>query len=252
MSAQYDAIGKQYNRIKYTPLGEVEKTTVEHEIGSVTGLHVLDLACGAGFYTHLLRQWGAAHAIGVDISPKMIEVARETYASDKDMEFHVADCSSPDFSLGGVGNDTSGTQFDLIFAGWFFNYASDENSLKNMLENVRRHLKTEGRGRLVSITPNPEMDGSKPLLDHYGLEVLPIAKAEHAWNVRSTLTTPEVSFSMETYRIGKGLMERCASQAGLKNIRWAGPTFPDDERLASGFWDKYKASPLTKIFMATT
>jgi len=38
---------------------------------------VLDLACGFGFYTRLLKQHGAAEVIGIDISPEMVRLGRE-------------------------------------------------------------------------------------------------------------------------------------------------------------------------------
>ena len=245
---QYDAIGRRYNLIKQTPQGEVERASVEHEIGDVEGLRVLDLACGAGFYTKLLREWGASYAVGVDISPKMIEAAKEIHASDQHINFYVGDCGSPDFQLGDVDNE----QFDVVFAGWLFNYAASEAELKNMFTNVYRYLKPDGRGRLVTIIPNPDKDGNQLVKDYYGIDQAPIAQAEHAWNVRTTLHTADEPISMETYRIKRPLLERCATEAGLKDLTLSGPSFPQDERDKEGYWDRYKKSPLVTVFKATT
>jgi SAM-dependent methyltransferase len=44
-------------------------------VGALDGKSVLDLACGFGFYTRLLKQHGAAQVLGVDISPEMIHLA---------------------------------------------------------------------------------------------------------------------------------------------------------------------------------
>jgi toxoflavin synthase len=41
---------------------------------------VLDLACGEGFYTRLLRQTGAGRVVGVDLSAGMIALARQEEA----------------------------------------------------------------------------------------------------------------------------------------------------------------------------
>ena len=41
-------------------------------LGPLDGKRVLDLACGFGIYTQLLKQHGAAQVIGVDISPEML------------------------------------------------------------------------------------------------------------------------------------------------------------------------------------
>jgi SAM-dependent methyltransferase len=41
------------------------------------GQHALDLACGFGLYTRLLKQHGAAQVLGVDISSEMIRLAQQ-------------------------------------------------------------------------------------------------------------------------------------------------------------------------------
>ena len=46
-------------------------------VGALHGKRVMDLACGFGFYTRLLRQHGAATVLGVDISPEMIRLAHQ-------------------------------------------------------------------------------------------------------------------------------------------------------------------------------
>ena len=57
--------------------------------GDVTGLEVLDAGCGTGYLTRQLRERGA-HVVGVDFSPKMIEIARVKGAS---VDFRVDSCS---------------------------------------------------------------------------------------------------------------------------------------------------------------
>ena len=76
MPAQYDAIAREYQRTKESPLRRhVEAYSFFQMLGDVSGLAVLDLACGEGFYTRLIRQAGAASAVGVDISSEMIALA---------------------------------------------------------------------------------------------------------------------------------------------------------------------------------
>jgi SAM-dependent methyltransferase len=52
-----------------------------------SGASVADLGCGSGVFTHLLRLRGL-NAQGVDISPKLIELARRKHP---DIPFHVGD-----------------------------------------------------------------------------------------------------------------------------------------------------------------
>src|SRR4051794_25977900 len=48
----------------------------------VAGKRVLDVACGLGYGSHLLRALGAAAVCGVDRSPEAIAYAAERYAAD--------------------------------------------------------------------------------------------------------------------------------------------------------------------------
>lgn len=55
------------------------------------GQRILDLGCGTG---RLLNELRPSYGIGVDLSPRMIEVAKESHP---DLEFHVGDVESPEF-----------------------------------------------------------------------------------------------------------------------------------------------------------
>jgi SAM-dependent methyltransferase len=76
--AQYDHIGSKYDEYARTAtLKRAESYTFFRMVGALAGQRVLELACGFGFYTHLLKQRGAAQVIGVAISPEMIRLARQ-------------------------------------------------------------------------------------------------------------------------------------------------------------------------------
>jgi SAM-dependent methyltransferase len=76
--AQYDHIGSKYDEYAQTAtLKRAESYTVLRMVGPLAGKRVLDLACGFGFYTRLLKQHGAAQVIGIDISPEMVRLGRE-------------------------------------------------------------------------------------------------------------------------------------------------------------------------------
>ncbi|SNQ47438.1 Methyltransferase type 11 (fragment) [Frankia canadensis] len=51
---------------------------LRHQFGDVTDLQILDLGCGHGWLTALLRQAGA-HVVGVDGSAALIDIARSRY-----------------------------------------------------------------------------------------------------------------------------------------------------------------------------
>src|SRR5262247_761375 len=69
--AQYDHIGSKYDEYARTAtLKQAECYTFFRMVGVLEGQRTMDLACGFGFYTRLLKAHGAAHVIGVDISPE--------------------------------------------------------------------------------------------------------------------------------------------------------------------------------------
>src|SRR5499426_1523728 len=76
--AQYDHIGSKYDEYARTAtLKRAESYTFFRMVGALDGKCVMDLACGFGFYTRLLKQHGAAQVIGVDISSEMIHLAHQ-------------------------------------------------------------------------------------------------------------------------------------------------------------------------------
>ena len=66
----------------------------------VAGRRVLDVACGFGYGTHLLKEAGASQVVGVDLSEKAIEYARAHY-SDPKIEYVLGDSHELDKVVAG-------------------------------------------------------------------------------------------------------------------------------------------------------
>lgn len=91
----YKQIYEQYNAYKNTATVRLFETpTFLRLLGDIKGLDCIDLACGAGFYTVLLRERTDGKVYGVDLSPNMIEIAQNVH-KDKDITFIQADCADP-------------------------------------------------------------------------------------------------------------------------------------------------------------
>ena len=77
MTSNYDSIAKEYKESKELPMRlHIEAYTYFNMLGNLAEKSILDLACGEGFYTRKFKDQGAAKVVGVDISQKMIELAR--------------------------------------------------------------------------------------------------------------------------------------------------------------------------------
>lgn len=98
--AQYDKIAEQYDQSaeERSDRETILAPSAKHYLGDLEGKQVLDLACGSGYFTRLIKSWGAERVMGIDISPQMIELARQREQQDKQgIEFKVADVAQLDW-----------------------------------------------------------------------------------------------------------------------------------------------------------
>jgi ubiquinone/menaquinone biosynthesis C-methylase UbiE len=73
MTTDYNHISDKYDQTKLSPLRKyVDKYTLFNVLGNVRDKSVIDLACGHGDYTRLVKSQGATRVVGVDISKVMI------------------------------------------------------------------------------------------------------------------------------------------------------------------------------------
>jgi SAM-dependent methyltransferase len=209
-----------------------------------------DLACGTGRYTALLSSFGASSVIGYDISTTMIASANAAYPSSShpNIHFAVRDCSVPADML-------HDTVFDIVFAGWFLNYAGTEKELVGMFRVIEQNLAPGGR--FLGITTNAHdelMHLSK--IDFYGLDVLVLdAKyvapdtGKHVGITARVCVNTETPFHFDVFQFRRDVYERCAESVGLR-LFWRELVLPEDERRESGFWQKFLERPTFDIVEA--
>ena len=96
MTTDYDPIAEQYKRSKLQPWRtHIEAYTLVDLLGAVAGKSVLDVACGEGFYTRIVKAMGAVRMVGIDLSPGMVELAtRQEVESPLGIEYRVGDAAS--------------------------------------------------------------------------------------------------------------------------------------------------------------
>ena len=98
----------------------------------LTGKKILDLGCGFGWHCRYAVGQGAAQAIGIDLSEKMLEKARQT-AADSRITYYRRAIEEADFDEG---------QFDLVLSSLALHYVADYQGL---CRRVRRWLAPGGR-----------------------------------------------------------------------------------------------------------
>jgi ubiquinone biosynthesis O-methyltransferase len=71
-------------------LFDIHRRRYEIAARYVKGKRVLDIACGTGYGSQILRRAGASSVVGVDISPETVQYAKKHY-QETNMEFICAD-----------------------------------------------------------------------------------------------------------------------------------------------------------------
>ncbi|MDD5422656.1 MAG: class I SAM-dependent methyltransferase, partial [Candidatus Omnitrophica bacterium] len=146
----YDKIAESYTR---QSLSDVKRRlTVDYTflnlIGDVRGKNVLDLACGDGHYCRPLKRSGAAEVVGVDISSRMIDLAKN---GEKKNPLGIRYECMDALKLPVVG------KFDIALGSFLLHYSRTRDELFAMCRNIYANLRDGGR--FVGVNDSPD----KPL-----------------------------------------------------------------------------------------
>lgn len=216
MDTQYNAIATGYKQVITTlPERQLLGANLELREGEVTGKDVLDLACGTGDYTRGYKRRGAGRVVGVDISQRMIDLARETEAAHPlGIQYETADVAE----LAVLG------AFDLVTAFGLLHYAPTREKLHQMMRAIYANLRPGGR--FVTANKNilkPEMWAAAPEgWDRFNVRpqanhTLPLQEGARMtthlhWN-GTHVEFNNYYFTQATYEAG-------LREAGFRNITW--------------------------------
>lgn len=239
--AEYDAIAPEYRQSKRLPFREyVERYTLFELLGDVRGKTVLDLACGDGWYTRLLRQAGALEVTGVDVSEGMIELAEEQERRDPlGCRYVCAD----------VAAFEPGEPVDLVVAVYLLNYARTPEQILRFCRVCHEALRPGGR--LVGINNNVHNVGVQTgSLRKYGLERTwerPLAEGD---TIRYTMFNADGEpFGFDNFYLTPETHAAAFERAGFRDFRWIDVAL-DPSETDNPFWDEFMANPPIMAFVA--
>lgn len=200
-------------------------------VGAVSGLHVLDLACGEGYMSRLLAGAGAKVA-GIDIAVELITAARDLEATEPlGVQFEIG--SAYDLPFG------DGT-FDLVLANHAFNSLED---LDRAAAEIFRVLRPGGR--LVALCLHPCFTGMDLSDRAWPGRYFTARAKEHRFLVDGE-QAPDIVVGfhrpLEAYvaaLVGSGL-----AITGLTEPH------PSEEQLADPWWQQWWDRPMFMIFTA--
>ncbi len=233
-TAYYDTIAEQYKKTKELPRSlHIDEYTYFSLVGDLTRKSLLDLACGEGFFTRKIKHKGAARVVGVDISPKMIELARREEAQEPlGIEYIVCDV----LKLVKIGS------FDLVVASYLLNYAQTKEELLKMCQTIYANLKPGGR--FVTINDNLEQSPeSYAIGEKYGYTKSISEPLQEGTPITLTYRIPgdKKTFSFDNYYLSKATYEWAFRTAGFQEIRWHKPIVsPEGVReFGQEFWQDF-------------
>lgn len=223
---QYDKIAEQYDQSaeERSDREMVLTPSAKHYLGDVAGKRVLDLACGSGYFTRLLKAWGAEKVVGIDISKEMIELARQREKQEEQgIEYAVGDV----LQLGKL------EEFDIVFAGFLLHYSSSVEQLTMMCKNISQNLGSGGK--FVSFNENPRFPIHTGI--KYGVETTAFGDVRDGTKIRRThYVQGKKDFSIEHYHFEPGTYEQALQSAGFVQIEWK--QFVGSEN-ADDYWRDY-------------
>jgi SAM-dependent methyltransferase len=247
--AEYQAMAAQYETsFEIMPYRtHIEEYSVMQAIqatGGVAGREVLDVACGTGHYTRLFRQQGASRVAGVDLSPEMIEVARQLEAAAPmgGISYEVQDATALDLPM----------SFDLAVGVYLLHYAPSEASLQQMCRAIARHLRPGGH--MVAYTLHPDFCTSPGYYEQYKIRLSSSLKMDNGEICTFALLFPEGwTAPITMYYWSREVLTGALQQAGFSDVQWQSPQVSPDgrEQYGSELWQAYMDCPHCVVLTAT-
>ena len=232
MAAYYDNITQQYQQLHQLPKNRyIDAYTYLNLLGELAGKSILDLGCGEGFYTRQFSHLGATRVVGVELSPKMIELAKQEEAREPlGIEYIVADVCE----LSQIGS------FELVAASYLLNHAQTEEQLLKMCQTISANLKPSGR--FVAINDNvAQSPESYPLCEKYGLTKSISESLAEGVPITITFSVDGQKFSLYNYYLSRATYEWAFRTAGFKEIRWHQPIVSPEgvQEFGQEFWQDF-------------
>jgi 2-polyprenyl-3-methyl-5-hydroxy-6-metoxy-1,4-benzoquinol methylase len=243
---EYASIAEQYETsFQKMPFRTyVEQPAFLNTVGDVTGLRLLDVACGTGFYSRLLRRRGASQVVGVDVSLDMVQYAQKVEAAEPlGMTYLVRD----------VGTMEVLDTFDMVVGVYLLHYATTFDHLKRMCQCMADNLAVGGR--LVTNTINPGLSVKRGYYLPYGIEVYaentPMEDGTQyafSFSVAAGLTPPLTIHYWSAARLEEALTAARFTDIHLQPAVAA----PDGiAQMGEEFWTQHDTAPFTIVISAT-
>ncbi|HEV7347036.1 class I SAM-dependent methyltransferase [Telluribacter sp.] len=233
----YDRIAQEYRDSKQLDFRkQIEEYTLFKLAGDLTGLRVLDLACGEGIYSRKLKLKGAKEVVGVDLSAEMIALADDSERAEPlGCRYLVHDVLDLDL----------GEQYDVVVGMYLLNYARSREELNQFCQVVYTHLKPGGR--YIGFNDNPM---NSPLFygtyRKYGFVKETPKERKEGDFIKYRMFNPDgTEFSFDNFFLPAPTYAEAFAAAGLRDFQWEGPFLNPQESLPEkqSYWTEFMNQP---------
>jgi SAM-dependent methyltransferase len=189
-----------------------------------------------GHYTRRLKQAGAAHVHGVDISPGMIKLAEESEKTGP------VGCQ---YSVGNAANLSLDERFDVVVGAYLLNYASSKAMLLDVCRTIYDHLKPGGV--FVGINASMTLDPAK-YANHqkYGLMLLTPDNRVEGDPITFVITNPDgTRFQIDNFFLQPETYAAAFADTGFCGFAWEDLWVSDTgrQRFPDGYWNAMLTDP---------
>ncbi len=231
VSAGYDKLASEYRVMidNYLP-NYVEDYTFSSILGDVSGKSVLDVGCGTGASTRLIKRLGAARVVGMDISSEMLKEAQgEEHQQPLGIEYIQGDMFAP-ANLG---------RFDLVSAFGSLTSSPTRDHLHKTAEMIFNNLKAGGR--LVASFYEPQPPQVSQRLEKYGVTFAMPEPLQEGDAFNLIVRTASQPLTFQDYYYHRTTYEWAFRTAGFQEIRWHCPMVSPEglQEFGEGFWQDY-------------
>ncbi len=225
----YDALASSYKKSNIKPDKQYSiLPTVMKMVGDCKGKTVIDLGCGAGFFTLPLAEAGASMTCGVDNSVAQIELAKRV-AEHKAITYRVGDIFSQ-----------HGGPVDIITAPFVVNYAWTTSVLKHFFELLFKSLHEGGKAAFVIDLPNGKS------LKRFGAMKTLLGPRENEACIQIDLFNEDKKIcSLVSVYYTPQTVESLLLEVGFRQVHWHMPIVSEEgiQSLGAGFWKGYIDDP---------
>ena len=225
----HTAIADNYKKSKDLNIrNSVDDYSVFFYLGDLKEKSILDLACGEGHYTRKFAEQGAKRVVGVDLSKKMVELAKkEEEVNKQKIEYFINDASKPMEHLG---------QFDLVTGIFLLHYSSSAEQLCQFTTQIFKRLLPNGV--FVGLNAEPLSINFDPhYYDAYHFSSIYKKPVHDASIIKVSLKNKDGSqVSFFSFNFSRDTYLTCFKKSGFKKIEFL-PILINPNSIAQYGWN---------------